>query len=86
MAPLYSLGLKIFYSLTTLSTVSNSFLFLLDSGRALTGGNEGGRGGSDGRFEGSEGGIAESDGSDAESIGAFPSRPGALLPLQRIPR
>ena len=87
MASLFSLGTKIFYSLTTLSTVSNSFLFFLDSGRASAGGNEGGsgegvggRGGSDGRFEGSEGGIRESDGSDVESIGAFPSRPGAMLP------
>ena len=94
MASLFSLGTKIFYSLTTLSTVSNSFLFFLDSGRASAGGNEGGsgegvggRGGSDGRFEGSEGGIGESDGSDVESIrGIFPSRPGAMPLLQRIAR
>ena len=90
---LFSLGTKISHSLTLLSTVSNSFLFFLDSGRAWPGGSEGGSGGGkggregcDGRFEGKEGGIGESDGSDAESIGAFPSRPGAMLPLQRIAR
>lgn len=88
MASLFSLVRKIFYSLTTLLTGSNSFLFL---GRASargseggSGGGEGGRGGSEGRLEGSEG--RESGGSDVGLIGAFPSRPGAMLPLQRIAR
>ena len=80
MASLFSLRGKIFYSLPTLLKVSNSFLFL---GRPPAGGSEGvGEGGRGG----SEGGIGESDGSDVGLIGAFPSRPGAMLPLQRIER
>ena len=84
---LSSLGWEIFYSLTRLSwPVSNPFFFFLDPGRALAGGSEGGSGGSEGRIEGSEGGIGEFDGSDVPILGAFPSRPGAMLPLQRIDR
>ena len=83
---LSSLGWEIFYSLTRLSPVSNPFFFFLDPGRALAGGSEGGSGGSEGRIEGSEGGIGEFDGSDVPILGAFPSRPGAMLPLQRMDR
>ena len=67
----------------TLLIVSKSFLFFLDSERASEEGSEGGSGGSEGGIEGNEGGIGETDG---RMVGAFPCRPGAMLPLQRIDR